>query len=129
MAMKMKRPASSWTYVLSVDEDKPVEEQSRFLLRPLTVSERAAIRDDIARVHTAADGSQVTTTRTYGQGIEIVLEHVVSIENFPAGAPEPWPEAIAERRRYLEGLDDAWIQEIANEVWAKSTIANELKNS
>jgi len=129
MPAKTTRPAESWSYVLECDRELDAAEQSRFILRPLTQSERAAVRDDIARVETAKDGARSVVSRSQRQGIELAINHIVSIENFPAGAPQPWPPDPATRRSYLEMLRDDYVQEVANEIWAKSVVGDDLKNS
>lgn len=129
MAKRVTRPAESWSYVLQSDRGLPLEEQSRFVLSPLSQIERAAIRDEIARVSTASDGRKDIISRERRQGVEIVLDHLVSVENFPAGAPQKWPDKREERSAYLEQLDDDFVQELANEIWEKSTIGLEVKNS
>lgn len=129
MATKIARPAESWPYVLKIDREAPSEQQSRFVLRPMTQGERAAMRDEIARVHREKDGARSVISRTNRVGVEIALAHIVSIENFPAGAPQPWPADAADREKYLEMLGDSWLQEIADEVWEKSTAGDDVKNS
>ena len=129
MAKKKSRPAESWTYLLVSDRELPIEEQSRFTLSPLTQAERAAIQDDLARTHVATDGSKSVVARTRRQGLSIALDHIVAIENFPAGAPQPWPKDREGRETYLEMLDDDFVQEIGNEVFERSSVGVAEKNS
>jgi hypothetical protein len=129
MASKITRPAQSWTYILDDDRDLPDAEQSRFTLRPLTQQERAVIRDEIGRIETGKDGTKSVISRSYRQGIEIVLDAIVSIENFPAGAPQPWPDDRQQRRQYIDMLSDHYVQELANEAWFKSVAGDDVKNS
>lgn len=129
MAKKAPRPAESWTYVLVADRELATEEQSIFTLSPLSQAERATVRDELARIQTQQDGTKSIISRSHRQGWEIALRHIVSIENFPAGSPEPWPKGDVERRKYLEALDDGFVQELGNEVWARSELGDDLKNS
>lgn len=129
MAKKVARPAESWTYVLKDDRELRPEEQSHFVLRPLTQSERALSLDEVMRGFTSPDG--VTTTVVYArrQAIETVITCLLSVENFPAGAPEPWPTSRADRLAYLNGLSVKWISELADEVFERSIVGDDLKNS
>lgn len=129
MAKKVPRPAGSWTFVLAADRTLPDGEQSRFTVSPLTITERAIVRDEIARIHTQPDGSKSIISQNRRQGVEIALHHIVSIENFPVGEPQPWPKGNEERLRYLEMLGDDSVQEIGNEIWTRSELGNDLKNS
>lgn len=132
MAKATKRPAEAWVYLLKDDLTLPPEQQSRFTLRPMTYVERAAVHDDFLRVETLPDGTRVDVSRVYRNAWEVLIEHLVSIENFPAGEPQPWPTDRAARERYLEMLDDEMVLELGNEIWAKSTIGLDggvIKNS
>ena len=132
MAKLKKRPPESWTYILQSDRALPIEQQSRFVLSPLTHAERAAVRDGAARILHLEDGSVQSIDRTHQNAYAIVLDHVVSIENFPAGASQPWPAKRDDRMRYLEQLDDDDVLELGNEVWLRSSLGPDeasIKNS
>lgn len=116
MAKRVKRPAESWWYTLKADEQLPAEEQSRFLLRPLTGAERMRVFDDISDTTRAPDGTVTILQRGFRQARELVLSHVESIENFPAGEAQPWPAKASERERYLEMMDDLDVWEVGNEI-------------
>lgn len=125
MAKKTSRAAAeSWSYVLKDDRVLPLEQQSRFILRPLSQAERATVRDAMNRVVSTSTG-ELTENRTWQVTHGLALSHIVSIENFPAGAPAPWPNRMSERERYLEQLDDDYVLEIGNEIWVKSTLTPE----
>ena len=106
MARRSEAAVESWWYVLEDDRELPKEEQSRFLLRPLTVAERARIYDDII-------GDQ---SRTYQGALDLMYTHVERIENFPAGAPEAWPATRKERERYLSTFPLTYMAEIGGEI-------------
>lgn len=131
MAKKAWRSAESWTYVLLADRELPPEQQTRFTLSPLSQLERAAVRDEIARVQTLQDGTKSIISHSRRQGLEIAVRHIASIENFPGDTPEKekWPAGETERRKYLEMLGDDSVQEIGNEIWTKSELGDDLKNS
>lgn len=131
MAKLVKRPAESWRYVLRGDRALPIEQQTVFTLAPLTMAERAQVHDDITRTQTQPDGTRITLGRTRQTGVELVLSHVVAIENFPVGAPEPWPTSAAARARYLERLQDDDVLELGNEIFERSDLGDEdvAKNS
>jgi hypothetical protein len=122
MAKSRKRPAEAWVFVLEADTQLPLDQQTRFTLRPMTHAERAAVRDDLAREERQRDGTTATVARTRQQAYAIALAHIVSVENFPVGAPQAWPNDRAAQERYLEQLEDDDVLEIGNEVWARSTL-------
>lgn len=128
MAKKFKRPTQSWEYVLDRDRELAPEEQSRFLLRPLTVSERAAVHSGLVTLMEGPDGTRQTQSRLNIVGVNIAVQNIVSVENFPSDEPKAWPDSREERLKYLEQLSDDDVQELANEVFAKSTIDTALKN-
>jgi hypothetical protein len=130
MAQRVAVPAERWTYVLEADRTLPIEQQSRFTLRPLSMAERAAARDNLARVH-IAHGERVITHRDRSLAFELALSHIASIENFPAGEPKPWPvdEPLSARASYLELLGDEAVREIGNEIFDRSVAPPAAKNS
>lgn len=132
MAKAKKRPAEAWVYVLRTDRALPLEQQSRFTLRPMTYAERAGVLDDFLRTETAADGAKIETSRVYRNAWELALEHIVSVENFPVGAADPWPQGREARVQYLDLLDNDDLLEIGNEVWTRSGLGidgDAIKNS
>ena len=110
MARRSEAAVESWWYVLEDDRELPKEEQSRFLLRPLSVSERARIYDDII-------GDQ---NRTYQGALDLMYTHVERIENFPAGAAEPWPATRKEREKYLATFPLTYMAQIGGEIIGKA---------
>jgi hypothetical protein len=120
MAKSVKRPAESWTYMLASDRALPLEQQTRFTLRPMTIGERAAAWDDLVRELRNDDGTRTLLRRTRQQGVELAIRHIVSIENFPVGAAQPWPADAEQRARYLELLEDRDVSELADEIWKRS---------
>jgi hypothetical protein len=129
MASKQKRAAETWRYVLFADRALPPEQQSTFVLRPLTQLERADVHDNMTRFVSVPEGGRVAVARDHRLSVELCASNIVAVENFPAGAAEPWPEGRAERFAYLEGLDDAYVQEIGNELWLRATLGDDAKNS
>lgn len=130
MATRVHRPAESFAYVLKADRALPIEQQSRFVCRPMTQAERQALRDDVNRRVECPDGSRMVVSRTRQVAREVVLEHVVAIENFPAGEPLDWPvgKSREERAKYLEMLDDDAVFELGNHIFERSDVGAELKN-
>jgi hypothetical protein len=132
MAKQAKRSAESWTYVLEADQRLPVEEQTRFTLKPMTGAERAQFVDDLVRTSVAPDGSQTVMRRTQQNARELCLTHIERIENFPAGSngsAMAWPKSREEREAYLEQLSDDDVMELGNEVYVRSTAGPDAKNS
>ena len=106
MARRSEAAVESWWYVLEDDRELPKAEQSRFLLRPLSVSEKARIYDDIIG----------DDHRRYGTALDLMYTHVERIENFPAGSAEPWPLDRKEREKYLATFPLAYMAEISGEI-------------
>lgn len=129
MATERKRSAETWKFTLEADTKLPADQQTTFILRPLTNIERAEARDNLARIHAAPDGSTATVTRTHRLSLDLCLSNIETVENFPAGAPLPWPEDRAARLAYLNKLEDDDVKEIGNEIWVRSVIGGTVKNS
>jgi hypothetical protein len=128
MAKKIKRRAESWRYVLVSDRDLPVDEQSTWILNPLTQAQRAEVQDNMVRVHNQPDGGQTFVSRPHRMTLDLCLTNIASVENFPAGAAVPWPSGRDERAAYLEGLDDAYVHELGNEIYAQAILGDDIKN-
>lgn len=129
MANRVHRAAETWDYVLRDDRKLPAEEQSRFTLRPLTQEERQRYQDRLVSKIENADGVRETVFRSNTSAFQIALSNIVSIENFPAGEPMPWPESRADRIKYVSMLSDAYVIEIGDEIWGKSLVEDAVKNS
>lgn len=128
MANRIRRLAESWLYVPVQDQALPPEQQSTFRLRPMAQAERVAARDDVARTLIQEDGTQLVVGRERQVALSICLHHIVGATNYPADAPEPWPEDRSAQRRYLEEMDDELVRELGNEVFTRSTIGEPEKN-
>jgi hypothetical protein len=128
MAKARIRSAESFRYVPEADRALPVEEQSTFILNPLTGPERARLMDEATVTHVLSDGTKEIVDRTYRQARENVRAHLVSIENFPPGAPKAWPAKAREQDEYLELLDDGLLLEIHNEHFTRSWLGADAKN-
>lgn len=126
---RITRSAASWTFVPPSDRDLPPEQQTTFTLRPLTITERAHYHDNLTRTSANGDGGSVVLSRTRQVSVEIVLNQVIAIENFPVGAPEPWPKELDARITYLEKFDDDDLEAIADEIWLRSKLGVPEKNS
>lgn len=132
MARTVKRPTTSWEYVLKADRTLPEEEQTRFTLRPMAYLERAAVLDDFQPSDPTIGGQDGGTSRIWRNAWKIALNHIVAVENFPVGAPQPWPESRGAKMAYLDLLDNDDILEIGNEVWSRSGLGIDgetIKNS
>jgi hypothetical protein len=124
MATAIHRAAETWRYILQSDRALEPSQQSVFVLRPLTLAERQRVRDALTRTHVDAEGRHLIASRLNEVRIELALTNVVSVENFPAGEPKPWPAGapLAERAAYLEILGDEHVREIGNEIFEHSVI-------
>jgi hypothetical protein len=83
MPNRAKRQVESWWYVLISERDKRKEEQSRFLLKPLTQSERMRVWDDHNFVTVGPDGSSSISARGLQQAHALVVSNLLKTENFP----------------------------------------------
>ena len=129
MKQRIQRLAESWRYIPLSDRDLAVEEQTTFRLRPMSQAERVTAFDDASRTVVQTDGSQAIIGRERQVALRLCLNHIESIENFPAGAAERWPDGREARERYLEQLDDEIVREVGNEIFARSTAGVAEKNS
>jgi hypothetical protein len=131
MPNAVKRQVEAWWYVLLSEREKPKEQQSRFLLKPLTQAERMRVWDDHNWVNVSSDGSSTVSSRGLQQAHALVLTNLLETENFPLDGPRKWPAegSKTEKLTYLELLDDMDVFEIGNAIREKSTLEPEAKNS
>jgi hypothetical protein len=129
MAKAFQQVAEGWRFVPVADQALDSEDRTTFRLRPLSQAERLRATDDLSRTVIEPDGTQVITTRQRQVARALCLSHIDDVENFPAGAPKPWPMDRAERMAYLEQLDDELVKEIGNEIYNRSAIGAPEKNS
>jgi hypothetical protein len=128
-------PAETWSYVLRSDRELPLEQQSRFVLRPLTQAERLQGVDALVHTRTESGGAILQVGRSAQVARDFALSHIVSTQNFPSDGPRPWPAdgSLSERSSYLEMLSDDHVSELGNEIWTRSSLAKSeeaaLKNS
>lgn len=130
MAKKKKRAAESWRYVLKADRGLPPEQQTVFILRPLTQAEQLDVKDNAARYYTPPQGGEVQVRRQHRLSLELCLTNILDVENFPAGGPpEKWPADPEARAAFLEGLDNDDVFEVGNEIYAQSLLGPAPKAS
>src|SRR3954471_5757838 len=106
MAKATKRVAGSWRYVLKEDATLPPEQQSVFVLQPLTGAERERVADEVSQRIIQSDGEVRLVSRMRSIARDLCLTKIESVQRFPSDAPESWPEKPAEREKYLELLSD-----------------------
>lgn len=132
MAKTIKRTAEAWTYVLVTDRALPIDQQTRFVLKPLTHVERATVRDSLSRLQIDAAGTKALLDRTRQEAFGLALSNIVAVENFPVGEARAWPAKKADREAFLDQLDDDDVLEIGNEIWERSKLGMDgapIKNS
>jgi hypothetical protein len=125
MAKAIKRVAGSWRYVLLEDRALPTEQQSVFVLNPLTGAERERVADEVSQRVPQSDGTVRVISRMRQLARELCLTHIVTAERFPSDAPEAWPEKMDARASYLERLSDDQVFEIGNQIYERSTLGPE----
>lgn len=128
MAKAKKRVAGSWSYVLEEDQKLPLEQQSVFVLQPLTGAERERVADEVTQRIFEKDGSIRTISRMRSVARELCLTKIESIQRFPSDAPREWPEKPEERAKYLELLSDDQVFEIGNQIYERSALGPEEAN-
>lgn len=103
--MKAITPATRDLRVVATQDEKlEPAEQTTFVARPMTRRERMASYDNMNTTEILPDGTQVRRQRTFAQSIEILVATLKAVENFPAGAEEPYP-ADGTRDEKLAYLD------------------------
>ena len=139
MAQKAKRPAAAWWFVLKAERDRPKEEQTRFLLDPLTGPERMDVWDKLAG-RAALDGRGLEP-QTFRTARELCIAKIRDIQNFPSAKPngdgtyadqsEPYPVHgnREEKAAYIDQFDEFDIVEIGHEIRDQSSLSPQLKNS
>jgi hypothetical protein len=128
MARTNNRATSAFTYVLVSDRELPPEQQTEFVLRPLTVDEYAAAIDGIVRTVVDREGTRTVVNRTRQQGIALALDHIIDVHNFPVGSPQPWPDEREKRRDYLGMLMPADLHEVTEQLYQRAVVGDEEKN-
>lgn len=138
----VQKKRESWRYVPLEDRGLPIEEQTTFILTPLTQGERVKVWDGGSWVQQDGAGRSVMLPRSYELAYELCVEHIADIENFPAkkkdadsgmytnGETKLFPVAgtKAEKLKYLDQFDDLTILEVGNEIRDKSTLDTTAKN-
>lgn len=114
MAKAKRVQAEEWSYVLEEDRELPRDQQSVFRLKPMSQAWKAYANDNSAM----RERGEVRL-RNHQIAREILLAHLIDVENFPAGAPKKWPAkgTDEEREAYLLMLGDAAVFELGHHVW------------
>jgi hypothetical protein len=128
MAKAKKRSAESFAYVLEKDRELPPDQQTRFMLRPLTTGERHSLFERATERIEVPGGVRVIS-HTLSIAREVCRDHIESIDRFPSDKPVPWPQKTKERDEYLDQFDDLDLVEIYNELFRRSWVGDEEKNS
>jgi hypothetical protein len=129
MAKARTRSAESFRYILRADEGLPSEQQSVWIFNPVTGPERARLIDEATVTRVLVDGTREVLDRANQQARENVRAHLIAVENFPSDAPKPWPKSFGDQQTYLDMLDEAEILELHNELFTRSWLSAEAKNS
>lgn len=132
MAKKASQIAELIAYVPKDDRALPPEEQSTFKLRPLTQAERLRAFDEMTTTEVRRSGDDVVRwlhDHSWSQARELVLEHLVDVQNFPAGAPVPWPGAgsQAQKEEYLAMIDVYLLYELGEELRTRASVSEAVK--
>lgn len=131
MAKRSERPVEPFWFVLHADQKLPAGEQSRWRFRPLTQAERMDMLDSIEVVTEDRAGTRSSRFRNFQQARETVLLCLMEVENFPAGAPEKYPQSgtRSEKSKYLEMVEDVEVYALGDHVFFHSTLGPTEKNS
>lgn len=106
------RPTGTTRYVPLDDRRLPPEEQTVIYYRPLTAGQRAEAYDGLSVSEIAVDGKLLQRNCGWQVHRELCLTQIERVDNFPPGAPEPWPTDRAAREAYLDRIDDLVVNEI-----------------
>lgn len=128
----MNRASGNWRYVPLADRSEPVERQTVITLSPLSGIERAEMWDNVNWVvENDETGEKSVQPRVFRQARELCLQHIVNVENFPVGSPEPWPAkgTREDKDRYLDKFHDLDLLEVGNELRSRSLLGDAEKKS
>jgi len=132
-----RRPHGSWRFIPPEDRALPPEEQTVFVLRPLTQEERMASWDNGAWSQRSEDGSKTILPRTFRLARENCLSHIEDVVNLQVpnsagdGYTVPiWPKngTPEEKAKFLEVLGDVEVLIVGNEILDRSSLDDEIKN-
>lgn len=126
-----RRPTGPFEIVPRGDRELPVTEQSRFLVRPLSLEERMATYDMLSVSGKVPDGTEIEMRRHWRVYCDLVRTHLVSTTNFPAGEPKPWPKdgTADEREAYLQLLPDLELYLLGLDLFNASILEDHAGNS
>ena len=116
------RPTGTQKYIPFSDRTLPPEEQTVIYYKPLTAGERAAAFDNLSVSELQESGKLLQRSQAWQVHRELCLTQIERVENFPAGAPQPWPTDAAARETYLEQFDDFVVNEIGAAIRDGSTM-------
>lgn len=131
MAKATRRSVESFQFVLDEDKALPVEEQSTFVLRPLTQAEQMVALDELTTESRSIErpGERIVKSRSWQQAYGLCLSHIEDVQNFPAGDPKPWPKDQKERREYLALLSDTQVFQVGCAIRDRAYVEEAAKNS
>ena len=120
-------------YILVSDMEAPKEEQTIFILKPLTYAERCTLQDGLlASVMAGKKGisdEKVTNVKSGTWEMNTILYGLEKIENLkdPNGALiEYTPKMPTDKKKeVLSRLRSEWLGEVANEIRVISGLAEE----
>lgn len=113
------RAAESFEFVLPADRDLPAAERTTFVLRPMTLAERARAWDERDYTVLLPDGTKRLESRAVQQAVELARDHIEEVKNFPVGeSPLDWPRdgSAADRTRYLAMMSEGDVIAVGVEV-------------
>ncbi len=129
MATKVTRVVEPFDYVLDADKNLSPDEQTIFTFRPMAQKERAAVLDASNTVTFDKEGNRQLSERNFTQGREIVLAHLIRVQNFPVGEPKEWPKDRKAQEQYLDDLSEVDLMFLGNAVIQHSVLQPLEKNS
>jgi hypothetical protein len=115
-------PNQEYTFIATVDKELEPDQQSRFVVRPLTAREEAYVTDSFLNIDLGG-GEASATARTGERVMAILNMGLIRWENFPPGAGTDLRFAVkgeGNKRR----ISDATLSRIPSEV--RMEIANAI---
>lgn len=124
------RQVGNWKFTFPSEEQNPPERQTVVVCRQLTQAERMLAWDNLNWTARDAQGGVTLLPRTFRLARELCLLAIESIENFPEGAPKPYPTngTDEEKSAYLDQFPDLELLKIGQAIRNRATLEEEVKN-
>lgn len=117
-------PKATFEYVLEADRELPEVDQTVWILRHLTLGERADVEDRIA----VGDKEGRTSYRVGSSKLETLRRALCGVRNFrdEDGREVPFEmKGEYAHDKFLDRIADEWATELSNEIDRRSSVSKE----